>query len=183
MSLTPSAMLPLGTVAPGFSLPGIDGKTVSLDDFDGAKAYLIAFICVHCPYVKHIEDEFAALAVEYQKKGVVVVAINSNDPDYDPDDDLVGMKKQAAEHNFSFSYLVDETQEVARAYQAACTPDLYVFGEDKRLVYRGRFDETRPGSGQPSGTDLRAALEAILDGKPVLTDQNPSIGCNVKWKS
>lgn len=182
MSLTPSTMLPLGTTAPDFSLPDINDKTVSLEDFDNVKAYLIAFICVHCPYVKHIEDEFAALATEYQKKGVAIIAINSNDPDYDPDDDLAGMKNQAVKHNFDFPYLIDETQEVARSYQAACTPDFYIFDKDKKLVYRGRFDETRPGSGQPSGDDLKKALDAILNNQPVSENQEPSIGCNVKWK-
>jgi len=182
MSLTPSTMLPLGTIAPDFSLSDINGKTVSFEDFRGIKAYLIAFICVHCPYVIHIEDEFAALAAEYQKKDVAIIAINSNDPNYDPDDDLAGMKNQAAEHNFSFPYLIDETQEVARGYKAACTPDLYVFNKDRKLVYRGRFDETRPGSGQPSGIDLRKALDAVLNNQPVSENQEPSIGCNVKWK-
>lgn len=182
MSLTPSIMLPLGIIAPNFSLPDINGKITSLKDFDGAKAYLIAFICVHCPYVKHIEDEFAVLATEYQKKGVITIAINSNDPDYDSEDDLTGMKNQATKHNFDFPYLIDETQEVARSYQAACTPDFYVFDKDKKLVYRGRFDETRLGSGQPSGIDLRKALSAILNNQPVPENQKPSIGCNVKWK-
>ena len=183
MSLTPSTMLPLGTIAPNFSLPDINGKTVSLEDFNDAKAYLIAFICVHCPYVIHIEDEFAALAEEYQKKGVAIIAINSNDPNYDPDDDLMGMKNQATEHNFSFPYLIDETQEVARGYKAACTPDLYLFDKNKKLVYRGRFDETRPNSGQPSGIDLKKALDAVLNNQPVSANQEPSIGCNIKWKN
>jgi len=176
-------MLPLETSAPDFSLPGIDGKTVSLGNFDGAKAYLIAFICVHCPYVKHLEDEFALLALEYQEKGVAVIAINSNDPNHDPDDDLVGMKKQVDEHKFNFPYLIDETQEVARDYKAACTPDLYVFDKSKGLVYHGQFDDTRPGQGHPTGKDLRAALDAVLDDQPVPASQKPSTGCNIKWKN
>jgi len=182
MSLTPSVMLPLGTIAPGFSLPDINSKMVSLEDFKNIKAYLIAFICVHCPYVKHIEDEFALLATEYQKKGVVVIAINSNDPNYDSADDLEGMKNQIVKHNFDFPYLIDETQEVARSYQAACTPDFYLFNKDKKLAYRGRFDRTRPGLGRPSGIDLKRALDAVLNGQTVPENQKPSIGCNIKWK-
>ena len=183
MSLTPSTMVPLGTTAPEFFLPDIDGKTISLEDLAGAKAYLVAFICVHCPYVKHLEKEFSELAKKYMKKGVVVIGINSNDPDYDPDDDLAGMKRQAAEYDFTFPYLIDETQEVARAYQATCTPDFYIFDSNKKLVYRGQFDDTRPGQGRPTGKDLRMALEAILSDGPVLINQKPSTGCNIKWKS
>lgn len=183
MSLTPSTMLSLKTSAPDFSLPDLNGTIVSLNNFKNAKAYLIAFICVHCPYVKHLEDEFAALASRYKEKEVAVVAINSNDPNYDPDDNSKGMKQQAAKHNFTFPYLVDESQEVAKSYQAACTPDFYVFDRNRKLVYRGQFDDTRPGQGHPSGKHLEAALDAVLNNKPVLENQKPSSGCSIKWKS
>ncbi len=183
MSLTPSTMLSLETSAPDFSLPDLNGTIVSLNNFKNAKAYLIAFICVHCPYVKHLEDEFATLASRYKEKGVVVIAINSNDPNYDPDDSSKGMKQQATKHNFNFPYLVDESQEVAKSYQAACTPDFYVFDQNKKLVYRGHFDDTRPGQGHPDGKHLVAALDVVLDNKPVLKNQKPSSGCNIKWKS
>lgn len=183
MSLIPSTMLPLKTSAPDFSLPDLNGTVVSLNNFKNAKAYLIAFICVHCPYVKHLEDEFAALASRYEEKEVAVIAINSNDPNYDPDDNSEGMKQQAAKHNFTFPYLIDESQEVAKSYQAACTPDFYVFDQNRKLVYRGQFDDTRPGQGHPSGKDLEAALDAVLNNKPVLENQKPSSGCSIKWKS
>jgi len=174
-------MLPLETTAPDFSLPDINGVTVSLDDLKDAKAYLIAFICVHCPYVKHLEDEFSSLAARYKEKGVITIAINSNDSSYDPDDDLEGMKKQAEKHDFAFPYLVDESQEVAQSYQAACTPDFYIFDQNKKLVYRGQFDDSRPERGRPSGEHLEAALEAVLDNQPALENQRPSSGCNIKW--
>ncbi|MFC1653389.1 thioredoxin family protein [Patescibacteria group bacterium] len=183
MSLTPSTMIPLGTTAPDFSLPDINGKTVSLKHLGESQAYLIAFICVHCPYVKHLEKELAELGNEYQQKGVVIVAINSNDPDYDPEDSVEGMREQAQRLNFNFPYLVDESQDVARSYQAACTPDLYVFNSEKKLVYRGQFDDTRPGSGTPTGKDLKKALNAVINGNPVELNQKPSSGCNIKWKN
>ena len=182
MSLTPSTMLPLRTTAPDFSLPDLNGTVVSLTDSKDAKAYLIAFICVHCPYIKHLEAEFAALAAKYKNKGVAIIAINSNDPKHDPNDGLKGMRQQATEYNFTFPYLVDESQEVAQAYQAACTPDFYVFDQDKKLVYRGQFDDTRPGRGHPSGEHLGAALDAVLSNQTVSENQKPSSGCNIKWK-
>jgi len=175
-------MLPLGTIAPDFSLPDLNNKTISLNNFEGSKAYLIAFICVHCPYVKHLEDEFATLASEYKEKGVAVIAINSNDPSYDPDDNIEGMKQQVSRANFTFSYLVDESQKIAKLYQAACTPDFYVFDQNKKLVYRGQFDDTRPGQGHPNGEHLKNALDAVLNKKSILKNQKPSSGCNIKWK-
>jgi peroxiredoxin len=184
MALTPSAMLPLGTPAPDFRLPDTDGKLVSLDDFHDAPAILIGFICKHCPYVKHIRHELARLASEYERKGVAVVGINSNDAVNYPDDSPEMMVREKAEVGYTFPYLYDETQAVARAYRAACTPDFYVFDKDRRLVYRGQLDGSRPGNQVPvTGKDLRAALDAVLAGRPVGNDQRPSMGCNIKWKS
>ncbi|MEX0679727.1 MAG: thioredoxin family protein [Pirellulales bacterium] len=183
MVLTPSTMLPLGSKAPDFSLPNVDGKTVSLADFKGAKACLIVFMCNHCPYVKHVAPELAKLAREYQAKGVAVVGINSNDVASHPDDSPEKMVAEAKSRGYAFPYLFDETQKVAQAYHAACTPDFYVFDEDRKLAYRGQLDSSRPDSGIPlSGRDLRAALDAVLAGKPVGADQKPSIGCNIKWQ-
>jgi peroxiredoxin len=183
MSLTPSTMLPLGTVAPGFRLSDTDGKTVSLDDFKGAPALLVAFICNHCPYVKHVRHELARLGKEYQGKGVAVVGISSNDVNTYPDDSPKMMAKEKAEVGYAFPYLYDESQQVAIAYKAACTPDFYVFNKDQKLVYRGQLDGSRPGNPIPvTGKDLRSALDAALAGKPVSDDQRPSIGCNIKWK-
>ena len=174
-------MLPIGTTAPDYFLPDVNGQEISLEDFQNKKAYLIAFICVHCPYVKHLEKEFAVLANEYQNKNVAVIAINSNDADYDSDDDIAGMRRQASKLNFEFPYLVDESQEVAHAYQAACTPDFYIFDQNKKLVYRGQFDDTRPGQGTPTGKDLQDALDALINNQPVTENQKPSSGCNIKW--
>jgi len=182
MTLVESIMLPLGTQAPNFSLRDVNNKSVSLNEFKEKAAYLIVFMCVHCPYVKHLEKEFALMANEYQKKGVAVIAINSNDADYDPDDGVEGMKDQINRLGFKFPYLIDETQEVAKAYKAMCTPDFYLFDKEKKLVYRGQYDKTRPGMGQPDGKDLKAALEAVIKNRPVNEDQKPSSGCNVKWK-
>ncbi len=183
MVLTPSTMLPLGTKAPDFSLPNIDGRQVSLSDFEGAPALLVVFMCNHCPYVKHVADALAQLAREYQQRGVAVVGINSNDAEQYPDDSPEKMAEEAAARGYTFPYLYDETQEVAKAYRAACTPDFYVFDKDRKLVYRGQMDDSRPDSGIPvTGADLRAALDAVLEGKPVPAEQKPSIGCNIKWK-
>jgi peroxiredoxin len=183
MALTPSTMLPLGTVAPGFRLSDTDGKTVSLDDFKGAPALLVVFICNHCPYVKHVRHELARLGKEYQGKGVAVVGISSNDVTAHPDDSPKMMAKEKAEVGYTFPYLYDETQQVALAYKAACTPDFYVFDKDQKLVYRGQLDASRPGNAiLVTGKDLRAALDAVIVGKPVSDDQRPSIGCNIKWK-
>jgi peroxiredoxin len=177
-------MLPLGTKAPGFSLPNVDGRVVSLADFAGAPALLVIFMCNHCPYVKHVADSLAQLAREYQGRGVGVVGISSNDvPNY-PADSPEQMVAEAEQRGYTFAYLYDETQEVARAYRAACTPDFYVFDKDQKLVYRGQMDSSRPDSGIPvTGKDLRAALDAVLAGKPVSPEQRPSMGCNIKWKS
>ena len=184
MVLTPSTMLPLGTKAPAFSLPNVDGKSVSLEDFAGAKALLVVFMCNHCPYVIHVAPELAKLAAEYQGKGVAVVGINANDAATHPADSPEQMVHEVDSRGYTFPYLFDETQDVAKAYHAACTPDFYVFDKDKKLVYRGQMDASRPNSGVPlSGQDLRAALDAVLAGQPVSSDQKPSIGCNIKWKA
>ena len=183
MALTPSTMLPLGTPAPDFSLPSIDGRTVSLADVADAPALLVVFMCNHCPYVKHVADGLASLARDYQQRGVAVVGISSNDVAAHPDDSPEKMKAEAAQRGYSFPYLYDEDQSAAKAYRAACTPDFYVFDRQRRLAYRGQMDSSRPGNGQPvSGADLRAALDAVLDGSGVSQEQTPSIGCNIKWK-
>ncbi|HOX59524.1 MAG TPA: thioredoxin family protein [Candidatus Paceibacterota bacterium] len=178
-----STMLPLGTRAPDFRLPDPSGKVVALADFQGAPALLVVFMCNHCPYVKHIRDGLAKLARDYRPRGVATVGINSNDVANYPADSPVKMAQEAASAGYIFPYLYDETQAVAKAYRAACTPDLYLFDKDQRLVYRGQFDDSRPGNGIPvTGKDLRAALDAVLSGRPVAPNQKPSIGCNIKWK-
>ena len=183
MVRTASTMLPLGTKAPNFSLPNVDGTTVSLDDFRGAPALLVVFLCNHCPYVKHVADPFAALAREYQQRGVAVVGISSNDVATHPADSPEQMIHEAEARGYTFPYLYDETQEVAKAYRAACTPDFFVFDIDQKLAYRGQMDSSRPNSGIPvTGQDLRAALDAMLAGKHAPEDQKPSLGCNIKWK-
>ena len=184
MSLTPSTMLPLGTGAPAFSLPDTTGKTVSLADFKEAKALLVMFICNHCPYVKHVKEELARLGADYQPKGVAVVAISSNDVSTHPDDSPEEMAKDAAEFGYPFPYLYDETQDVAKAYSAACTPDFFLFDENKKLVYRGQLDDSRPGNELPvTGKDLREAIDRTLRGDTAVMQQKPSIGCNIKWKA
>jgi peroxiredoxin len=184
MPETPSTMAPLGTQAPTFRLPdAITGKIVSLDDFKGAPALLVMFICNHCPYVQHIRTQLAQVARNYQKKGVAVVAISPNDVRQFPDDSPEKMKQEAQTYGYSFPYLFDENQEVAKAYEAACTPDLYVFDRNRKLVYRGQFDDSRPSNGKPvTGADLTAALDAVLAGRPLAKDQKASVGCNIKWK-
>jgi peroxiredoxin len=183
MALTPSTMLPLGTLAPDFRLPDTNGKTVALADFKSAPALAVIFICNHCPYVKHIRATLAEVAREYQKRGVAFVAINSNDVENYPADSPENMALEVKQIGYTFPYLYDETQAVAKAYNAACTPDLYVFDQHQKLVYRGQFDGSRPGNGVAvSGEDLRSALDAILAGKQVSPHQKPSIGCNIKWK-
>lgn len=178
-----STMLPLGTVAPHFDLPDPAGKRFSSDQFQG-QPLLVAFICNHCPYVKHIRNQFAAVATEYQARGLSVVAINSNDVEAFPEDSPEKMAEEAVNVGYTFPYLYDETQDVARAYHAACTPDFFLFDRDHRLVYRGQFDDSRPKNGLPvTGYDLRAALEAAVDGLPPLHDQKASVGCNIKWKT
>lgn len=184
MALTPSTMLPLGTTAPDFRLPDPAGKVVSLSDFGSAKALAVFFICNHCPYVKHIRAGIAEFARDYQSRGVAVVAINANDVQNYPDDSPAKMAIEAKAAGYIFPYLYDESQEVAKAYQAACTPDIYLFDAIKKLVYRGQFDGARPGNGVAvTGQDLRAAADAVLAGKPVSEKQIPSMGCNIKWKS
>jgi peroxiredoxin len=183
MALTPSTMLDLGTKAPDFRLTDTEGKTVSLDDFRGAPALLVIFLCNHCPYVKHVRNELARLGREYQARGVAVVGISSNDVEAYPDDSPEKMRQEKAEVGYTFPYLHDETQEVAQAYQAACTPDFFLFDGDQRLVYRGQLDDSRPGNPIPvTAKDLRAALDAVLAGAPVPEKQRPSMGCNIKWK-
>jgi peroxiredoxin len=183
MALTPSTMLPLGSKAADFSLPDTDGVVVSLDDFAEAPALLVIFLCNHCPFVKHVRSGLAALAKEYQERGVGVVGINSNDVESYPDDSPARMAAEKAEAGYTFPYLFDETQEVARAYQAACTPDFFVFDGKLNLVYRGQMDGSRPGNNVPvTGEDLRAALDAVLEGESPAADQRASMGCNIKWK-
>lgn len=184
MARTPSTMLPLGTPAPDFRLANaVDGKPVSLADFGGASALLVVFMCNHCPFVKHIAGGLAALASEYQKRGVAVVGINSNDIQAHPDDAPEKMAAEAKTRGYTFPYLFDETQGVAKAYRAACTPDFFLFDRQRKLVYRGQLDASRPDSGVPvTGHDLRAALDAVLAGQQPAADQKPSIGCNIKWK-
>lgn len=183
MALTPSTMLALGTKAPDFKLPDTEGKWVSLADFKEAPALLVIFTCNHCPYVKHIRHDLARLVQQYQAKGVAVVGINSNDVSTHPDDSPEKMKAEVKEVGYTFPYLYDETQEVAKAYRAACTPDFYVFDRERKLVYRGQMDDSRPGNEIPiTGNDLRSALDAVLAGRPVDSNQKPSMGCNIKWK-
>ena len=184
MSYTLSTMLPLGTIAPDFTLPDtVSGKDLSLSDIASDKATVIMFSCNHCPYVLHINEGLVELANEYQAVGVKFVAISSNDVDNYPQDSPELMKKLAEEVGYPFPYLYDATQKIAKAYDAACTPDFYVFNKDLRLVYRGQIDGSRPGSGKPvTGEDLRGALDAVLMGRPVAELQRPSGGCNIKWK-
>lgn len=183
MALTPSNMLPLGTRAPDFSLPCTTGETLSLADFDSARLLMVAFICNHCPFVKHIRSQLAVMADEYQSSGVACVAINSNDVQAYPDDNMENMRKEVEEVGYHFPYLLDESQEVARAYDAACTPDFYLFDENRQLIYRGQLDKSRPGNDIPvTGEDLRAAMDIALAGGVIPEEQTPSVGCNIKWK-
>ncbi|MDB6025422.1 MAG: Peroxiredoxin [Verrucomicrobiales bacterium] len=185
MALTPSTMLPLGTVAPDFRLPGTNGKMVGLSDVPNAKAYLVMFICNHCPYVKHIRDELARLGKDYQARGVAVFGISSNDANNYPADGPEKMKEEAELAGYTFPYLFDESQAVAKAYRAACTPDFFLFDAGLKLVYRGQLDDSRPRVATVlpvTGKDLRAALDAVLSGTPVSQNQIPSMGCNIKWK-
>jgi peroxiredoxin len=183
MTLTASTMLPLGTSAPSFNLPDTEGNLVSIEDFKDAPALLVIFMCNHCPFVKHILDGLVELIREYQSKAIAVVGINSNDVVNYPDDRPEMMAKVAKAAGFTFPYLYDETQEVAKAYHAACTPDFFLFDTDRKLVYRGQMDDSRPGNNIPvTGDDLRAALEAVLEGQQVSAEQKPSMGCNIKWR-
>jgi thiol-disulfide isomerase/thioredoxin len=182
MSATPSTMLELGTMLPPFRLRDLDGKVATSNDFGSAKGLLVAFICPHCPFVRHIRAEFAKAAEDFQRRGVAVIAINSNDVTAFPDDDPAGMRKEAREVGYTFRYFFDDTQEVAQAFRAACTPDFFLFDSGGRLVYRGQFDDSRPKSEIPvTGRDLRAAVDALLAGTPISPTQQPSLGCNIKW--
>ncbi len=183
MVRTPSTMLPLGTPAPEFSLPDVDGTTKTLADFDGAPGLLVVFMCNHCPFVIHLADALAAFAKEYQDRGLAVVGISSNDVESYPQDTPELMVEEAKARGYTFPYLYDATQEVAKAYRAACTPDFFLFDKDMKLAYRGQFDSTRPDSGTPTGEDLRAACDAVLAGNAASEQQLPAIGCNIKWKA
>ena len=184
MVKTASTMLPLGIPAPDFSLLNVDGQTVSLSDFEGRPGLLVMFMCNHCPFVIHVATELARLSAEYQQRGIAVVGINANDTATHPADSPEQMVHEAESRGYTFPYLFDETQEVAKAYHAACTPDFFVFDQNQRLVYRGQMDESRPESGVPvTGQDLRAALDAVLAGEAPTADQTASLGCNIKWKT
>lgn len=184
MAITPSTMLPLGTMAPDFMLPDtVSGNTVSLDNLKSSVATLIMFICNHCPYVKHINQQLVKLATDYQSQNVSFVAISSNDAVSYPQDGPDKMNETAQELGYTFPYLYDESQQVAGDYHAACTPDFYLFGPDMKLIYRGQLDGSRPGNGLPvTGEDLRQALDCLIAGKDVPSEQMPSVGCNIKWK-
>ena len=184
MARTESAMLALGTSAPDFVLTDVvTGKLITTQAVSGPKGLLVMFICRHCPFVKHLEKALAQLGRDYADKGIGIVAISSNDADNYPDDAPESLAQQARDLGFTFPYLYDEMQDVARAYDAACTPDFFLFDDGLKLVYRGQFDDSRPGNGIPvSGKDLRAAMDALLAGTPISPEQLPSIGCNIKWK-
>jgi peroxiredoxin len=192
MAMTASNMLALGQQAADFCLPDTEGNNVSLANYNGSKGLVIAFICNHCPYVIHIAPQLTKVALEYQKKGIDFVAINSNDIEQYPEDDMSHMIEEKRNRNYPFAYLLDEKQDVAKAYSAACTPDIYLFNGDQKLVYRGQFDASRPtriSSGnydstkhQATGSDLTQAMDALLEGQHINSNQTPSIGCNIKWK-
>jgi peroxiredoxin len=181
----PSTMLALGTKAPDFELPDVvTGRTVSVRDFDAKRALLVMFICRHCPYVRHVRGELARLGRDFADSELAIVGISSNDPDEYPEDAPESLAAEAREAGYAFPYLFDETQEVAKAYTAACTPDFFLFDADRALVYRGQLDDSRPGNGLPvTGEDLRAAIDAVLSDRPVTQDQRASIGCGIKWRA
>ena len=184
MAETPSTMLPLGTPAPAFRLPDTTGRLVALADFANAPGLLVMFICNHCPFVKHIRAGLAQFGRDYEPRGLAIVAINSNDVANYPEDSPAKMAAEVKSAGYVFPYLFDDSQEVAQAYHAACTPDFFLFDRDRTLVYRGQFDDSRPSNRRPvTGADLRAAADAVLAGAPVSADQRPSIGCNIKWKA
>lgn len=184
MALTPSTMLPLGTKAPDFQLPDVvSGKTISLDTFAGKQALLVMFICRHCPFVKHVQTQLAQIGKDYANSDVGIVAISANDAANYPDDAPDKLKEMVKELGFTFPFCYDESQETAKAYTAACTPDFFLFDAERKLVYRGQLDDSRPGNNEPvTGKDLRIALEAVLASQTLTPDQKPSIGCNIKWK-
>ncbi len=184
MAETPSTMAALGMAAPDFALPDTDGRTVVLGDFADAPGLLVVFMCNHCPFVKHIREELARSVRRYQDQGLAVVAINSNDAETFPQDGPEAMAREVEEFGYTFPYLFDGAQSVAKAYKAACTPDFFLFDRGRRLVYRGQFDGSRPGNEVPvTGADLGAAVDALVEDEPISPDQRPSIGCNVKWKA
>ena len=184
MVRTPSTMLPLGTQAPDFELPNVDGRLVTLSEAAGPQGTVVMFICNHCPFVKHVADQLARLARDVIPRGIGVVAISSNDVSTHPADSPEQMVREAEERGYPFPYLYDGTQEVAKAYRAACTPDFFLFDAEQRLVYRGQLDGSRPGNDVPvTGADLRDAIDAVLAGLPARAEQTPSIGCNIKWKA
>ena len=176
-------MLGLGTALPSFSLPNVNGKTLSSKDFASSRGLLVAFLCPHCPYVRHIRSEFARVAADLERRGIAVVGINSNDVGSVPEDGPDGMRQEIRDAGYTFPYLFDESQEVARAFHAACTPDLFLFDGRQKLVYRGQFDGSRPNSPEPvTGAALKAAADALLAGREIPEDQRPSVGCNIKWR-
>lgn len=183
MAATPSKMVGLGTPAPDFHLPDTNGKIVRRDEFKNAPGLLVMFICNHCPFVKHIRKGLARFGADYAPRGLAIVAINANDAEKYPEDSPAKMKEEALTAGYNFPYLYDETQQVARAFDAACTPDFFLYDAERRLVYRGQFDESRPRNDKPvTGADLRHACDAVLAGEPVRGEQRPSVGCNIKWK-
>jgi len=183
MAKTLSYMLALGTPAPGFNLPDFNGKFYSLKDFEDSSALLVVFMCCHCPYVKHVIKGLVEMAREYRQKGAAVVAINSNDIKSYPEDRPEKMAEDAKNHGYTFPYLFDETQEVAKAYKAVCTPDFFLFNKERKLVYRGQMDDSRPENNNPvTGKDMREAMNAVLENREVTVNQKPSLGCNIKWK-
>ena len=184
MSETPSTMLELGTAAPDFALPDVaGGRTISLNTFSGKKALLVMFICPHCPFVKHVQDELARIGRDYEDNDLGIVAISSNDAEAFPDDAPPKLKEMSENLGFRFPFGYDESQETARAYRAACTPDFFLFDSSRKLIYRGQLDDSRPGNGEPvTGKDLREALDAVLNDRRAPENQRPSIGCNIKWK-
>jgi peroxiredoxin len=185
MPATASTMLDLGTQAPDFSLPDVvTGRSVSLSAFQNKKALLVMFICHHCPFVKHVKSELARLGDDYASKDIGIVAISSNDPTVAAEDSPAGLKQMVSEWGLHFPVLYDESQSVAKAYNAACTPDFFVFDSGRKLAYRGQLDDSRPTNGKPlTGADLRTAMDAVLSGNPVSAEQRPSLGCNIKWKA
>ena len=184
MVRTPSTMLPLGTQAPDFELPNVDARMVGLAEAAGPRGTVVMFICNHCPFVKHVADQLAMLARDYASHGIGFVAISSNDVAAHPADSPEQMVRESEERGYLFPYLYDETQEVAKDYHAACTPDFYLFDAQRKLSYRGQLDSSRPGNAIPvTGSDLRGAIDALISGRPAVADQTPSIGCNIKWKA
>ncbi|HEX9638347.1 MAG TPA: thioredoxin family protein [Acidobacteriota bacterium] len=183
MATTSSTRLELGTPAPEFALPDTEGRIVSLADFGSAPALLVMFLCNHCPFVKHIQDRLSSLCRAFQERGVAVVAISSNDAERYPEDSPARMREEKQRVGYSFPYLYDQSQAVAKAYRAECTPELYLFDRERRLVYCGQFDSSRPSRPTPvTGEDLAAAVDALLAGKPVSPEQKPAVGCSIKWK-